>query len=78
MRIRDSQLVIADLSEARPNVLFEAGYAEALERPVLYISSSLPESAPFDVRHNKIFGYQLGQTKKLSESLTSLLKDNLP
>lgn len=42
-RIKDeiarAQFVIADMTDERPSCYFEAGYAEALRRPVIYIAS---------------------------------------
>lgn len=37
--IRRAQFVVADLTDERPSCYFEAGYAEALGRPVIYIAS---------------------------------------
>jgi hypothetical protein len=37
--IRDSAFVIADLTDERPSCYFEAGFAEALPRPVVYVAS---------------------------------------
>jgi hypothetical protein len=53
-RISRSVAVIADISEARPNVLFEAGYAEARSKPVIYICSTPMTDVPFDVRNELI------------------------
>ncbi len=49
--IRDSDAVIADLSEAKPNVLYETGFAHALGRPTIHISSTSLNDLPFDVRN---------------------------
>ena len=38
--IRESSAVICDLSEARPNVLYEAGFAHALDKPTIHICST--------------------------------------
>jgi hypothetical protein len=38
--IRRSQYVIADLTEGRPNVYFEAGYAHALQKTPIYIAKA--------------------------------------
>lgn len=37
--IGDAQFVVADLTDERPSCYFEAGYAEALGRPIIYIAS---------------------------------------
>jgi hypothetical protein len=51
--IRSSIAVIADLSESKPNVLYEAGYAHALEVSVIHVCSISLEDLPFDVRNWK-------------------------
>lgn len=38
--IRKAEFVIADLSDARPNVYFEAGYAHALGKTPIYIAAA--------------------------------------
>ena len=37
--IKDAHFVIADLTDERPSCYFEAGYAEALGRPTIYLAS---------------------------------------
>lgn len=37
--IKSAHFVIADLTDERPSCYFEAGYAEALGRPVIYVAS---------------------------------------
>lgn len=48
-RIEGSAFVIADLTELRPNVLFELGYAQGLRKPVI-ISAREGTELPFDVK----------------------------
>lgn len=57
--------VVADLSQSRPNVLFEYGFATALRKPIVAISAEDPRSAPFDVNHDKIIKYELHDTNAL-------------
>jgi hypothetical protein len=38
--IRDSVAVVADLSESKPNVLYEVGFAHALGKPTIHICST--------------------------------------
>jgi hypothetical protein len=66
--IKQSVLVVADLSDSRPNVLFELGYAEASDIPFVQISTDR-NSLPFDVRNNKTLGYSIGQTTRLKSRL---------
>ena len=37
--IRKADLIIADVSERNPNVLYEAGFAEALRKPIILLVS---------------------------------------
>ena len=72
--IRQSVAVIVDLSEAKPNVLYEAGYAHALNKPCIHICSTSTEKLPFDVSHWKTTMYHPGQTHKLAKELAQRLK----
>ena len=72
--IRKSVAVIVDLSESKPNVLYEAGYAHALKKPCVHICSTPVEKLPFDVAQWKTTLYQPGQTHKLQKELTQRLK----
>ena len=49
--IRQSVDVICDLSESRPNVLYELGFAHAFEKPTIHICSTPLDNLPFDVRN---------------------------
>jgi hypothetical protein len=72
--ISSSAAVIVDLSEAKPNVLYEAGYAHALRKPTVHICSTPLSELPFDVRNWNTLPYQRGQTVKLREPLARRLK----
>lgn len=72
--IRKSVAVIVDLSESKPNVLYEAGFAHALKKPCVHICSTPVERLPFDVAQWKTSVYQAGQTHKLRKDLTQRLK----
>lgn len=71
--IKQSIAVIADLSESKPNVLYEAGYAHALGKPTVHICSTPLPELPFDVRNWNTIEYQLGQTTALREPLARRL-----
>jgi hypothetical protein len=72
--IEKSVAVVADLSGARPNVLFELGYAQGIPRPTVQISSTSLDSLPFDVRNWSVISYVAGQTTLLREPLSKRLK----
>jgi nucleoside 2-deoxyribosyltransferase len=48
--IRDCGFQIADLTDERPSCYFEVGYAEALKRPVIYVSSRQSVTKPALIR----------------------------
>lgn len=73
-RIRRSIAVIADLSEAKPNVLYEIGFAQALGRPTVHICSTPLDEMPFDVRNWNTLEYTKGQTHKLRDNLVKRLE----
>ena len=72
--IEASRAVIVDLSEARPNVLYEAGFAHALRKPTGHICSTPLSELPFDVRNWNTVAYSRGQTTKLRDRLARRLK----
>lgn len=77
--IRRSVAVIVDLSESKPNVLYEAGYAHALDKPTVHICSTPLSELPFNVRNWNTIEYQRGQTVALryplARRLQSVLED---
>lgn len=60
--IQRAHFVIADLTDERPSCYFEAGYAEALGRPTIYVASKesvitpgVPTKVHFDIHMNVNF-----------------------
>lgn len=76
--IQKSAAVIIDMSGANPNVLYEAGFAHALGKPAVHISSTPLKKLPFDVSHDNTLQYSTGQTYKLKDALFKRLKAVLP
>ena len=72
--IAKAEAVFIDLSEAKPNVLYEAGYAHALNKTCIHICSTDLKGLPFDVAQWKTSEYKLGQTHKLKNVLLERLK----
>ena len=73
-RIAQAKAVIVDLSESRPNVLYEMGYAQASGKPVVAICSTPTEKLPFDVRNLNVLRYAAGQTHRLRPRLARRLR----
>lgn len=72
--IRNADALVADLSDSRPNVLHEIGYAEALGKKVVQICSTSTKNLPFNVRNNQTIKYSIGQTTSLRKKLEKELK----
>jgi hypothetical protein len=72
--IRVSIAVIVDLSGSKPNVLYEAGFAHALKKPTIHISSTPLSDLPFDIRNWNTIAYNRGQTTALRELIARRLK----
>ncbi len=78
--IARAQFVVADLTDERPSCYFEAGYAEALGRPVIYVASKASVMSPaqptkvhFDVHMNVNF---FSNNKELQEKLNAAIAKN--
>lgn len=72
--INESIAVIVDLSDSKPNVLYEAGYAHALGKPAVHICSTPLSRLPFNVRNWNTIEYDIGQTSRLQEPLARRLR----
>lgn len=70
--IQEAEFVVADLSEARPNVYLEVGYALGLSKPVLLVAR---EGHPlhFDLSHHKCLFYPT--IGKLADQLEQTIRD---
>jgi len=52
--IKNARLIIAEVTTKNPNVMYELGYAHAINKPVILLTKDIT-SAPFDIRgHNHI------------------------
>jgi len=71
--IKAADAIVADLSDSRPNVLHEVGFAEALGKTVIQICSTPASALPFNVRNNQTIQYKIGQTAKLRKRLEAEL-----
>jgi len=76
--IKKCKLVIADLSESRPNVFFEIGFATGKGKPIIQICSTSLADIPFDVRNDNTIDYKLRSKTKLLNRLIFALKEIIP
>ena len=74
-RIIESKGVIVDISESRPNVLFELGFATAKNRKIIQICATPKEDIPFNIRNDKTIFYKIGNTKPLNKKLLAIIPE---
>jgi hypothetical protein len=75
--IRGSRIVVADLTGLRPNVLYEMGYAHAINVPVVPIYADPMSTLPFDVSHENTLAYEPGRTTRLRDTLAQRLRGTI-
>lgn len=78
-----ASLVVAEISEARPNVFYELGYAMGMKKiPILLLEAD--KKAPYDLQGLEVFEYENSLDgidtfrEKLTEHLRVRLKPELP
>ena len=80
VQIRDSAFVIADLTHANPGAYWEAGYAEGLGKPVIYICEKAKfekDSTHFDTNHCTTIPWTKGDSAGFREKLIATLRRSL-
>jgi hypothetical protein len=80
MRIRDANFVIADLTHGNAGAYWEAGYAEGLGKPVIYICEQEifdQESTHFDTNHCTTVMWALSDPERFCSNLIATLKRSL-
>ncbi len=81
MRIRDANFVIADLTHDNPGAYWEAGYAEGLGKPVLYICDKKKfdeHGTHFDINHYTTVMWETDEPEDFCERLVATLRRGLP
>ena len=71
--LRNSELVIADLSTHNPNAFFELGFRTAIGKPVIHLKEKT-EKIPFDVSSIRTFDYNLQDLDSVSELKERLVR----
>jgi len=77
-QIRESRVVIAEITPVNPNVYYEVGFADAIGKPVILIADGGKlEQLPFDVRAFRTLFYEntIGGKNKVEKTLTEFLKN---
>lgn len=77
-QIRESRVVIAEITPVNPNVYYEVGYADAIGKPVILIADGGKlDQLPFDVRAFRTLFYEntIGGKAKVEKTLTEFLRN---
>jgi hypothetical protein len=73
--LRNSKIVVADITGNNPNVLNEIGRAQMLDKPLILLSQDNPTDAPFNIRGLRIYKYDLNTFHALANYLEKSLLD---
>lgn len=79
--LKNSELVIVDLSSHNPNVFYELGYRHALQRPTITMIKN-GESIPFDlsayrtIHYSELFNDVQSEIKQLQETVSTFDEDD--
>ena len=79
--VRTSRFVIADLTHTNPGAYWEAGFAEGLDKPVIYTcEESFWEGSGthFDTEHSHTIIWSLSSVKSSIEKLMSTIRATFP
>jgi hypothetical protein len=79
-QIRDSAFVIVDLTHDNSGAYWEAGYAEGLGKPVIYICERQkfePQDTHFDTNHCTTVVWSAGLEDEFAQELTATLRRSL-
>jgi hypothetical protein len=78
-KIRDqifqANVILADVTGANPNVLYEVGVAHALAKPVIFLTQDDPVSAPIDVRLFEFIRYDLNRHEEFLAKLDNAIQN---
>ena len=80
VKIRDAKFVIADLTHSNNGAYWEAGYAEGLGKPVVYICEKTvfkEKKTHFDVNHCTTVPWSTDDPNGFCEQLTAVLRTSL-
>ncbi|HVU60441.1 MAG TPA: hypothetical protein VHD58_02175 [Mycobacteriales bacterium] len=74
--IQTADLVVGDITDVNPNVMWELGYAEALEVPSVILNQRV-EDSPFDLANTRQVIYRLAPTDEDEANLSAHIQSAL-
>jgi len=74
--ILNADLIIADVTDHNPNVMFELGYADAARKPIIVLNQHIDES-PFDIKDWRQIHYSPDELADARERLVSFIRGQL-
>lgn len=75
-QIRAADLIVADISGLNPNVVWELGFASALEKPCVILMRQ-GSDVPFDIYDQRRVDYESEPTQETEDHVVALLKGAL-
>ena len=69
-------LCVADVTGGNPNVMWETGYAMALNKPTILIGQCV-DALPFDLKVHRVLPYSIGDLRSLSPPLAEAIRQTL-
>src|ERR1044072_4725811 len=72
--ISEATLVIADVTDSNPNVMYEVGIARAKNRPLIIIATS-SRSIPFDIANVRVIIFDLANPDEFVSRLSSGIEE---
>ena len=72
--IREASLIIADVSEGNPNVMYEVGFAQAAKKPLIGIANNL-RAVPFDIATTRILVYDPSAPTEFVQRLAEAIQE---
>lgn len=70
-RIRESDLIVADLSGHNPNVFYEVAVAHGYERPIIHMITA-GETMPFDIADQRAIFYELENPESVDNAISKM------
>jgi hypothetical protein len=77
--LNKAHVVVADITGANPNVMYELGYAHSLGKKIIIICRSdggakIDDKVPFDIRGMRIYQYDAWKPQEFRKELSIVLK----